>query len=262
MGGHVCPAADAAVLRPGDAAVGVDEADGTRLVRCVRCDLWLRIDPPPPATARYATLPPVGELDLPLRGEALRDLIVIRAIALERVLHVVVFASLALAAAAVQLKLPAVVGAATDALDGLQQTAANTSRGASNAFVVRELERLTRLRPGALTATIVVAAAYATLEAVEAVFLWRGRRWAEYLTVVATAGMLPFELWELSKGVSALKVVTLAINVAVLVWLVWRKRLFGLRGGAAAAVVVTDWDAILSSPLTPGATARLRRPAG
>src|SRR5205085_11504877 len=76
------------------------------------------------------------------------------------------------------------------------------------------------------------ATASALLEGVEAVGLWRQRRWAEYLTAIATAGFLPFELHELAKRVSIGRVLALVINLAVLVYLLWAKRLFGIRGGA------------------------------
>ncbi len=75
---------------------------------------------------------------------------------------------------------------------------------------------------------------YAVVEGVEAVGLWRERRWAEYLTAAATVGFLPFEIIELSKRVTAFRIGALALNLAVLAWLVWNKRLFGIRGGAAA----------------------------
>ena len=257
MRGHVAPAADVAKLTEADAALGVDLPDDTRIVRCLRCDVWLRLRTPDPASCAHPTMPPLDPASLPLRGQGLRDLIVLRAIAIERSLHVLLFGSIALVALIVQLKLPAVLDAATDALDGLRQAVVSTARGGGHRFLERELSELADLRPGALWALIGVSLGYAALEAVEAVFLWRGRRWAEYLTVVATAGLLPLELWELSRGVSLFKVVTLVLNVAILVWLVWHKRLFGLRGGTAAAEHPTDWDALLSSPLTPDVATRL-----
>ena len=45
--------------------------------------------------------------------------------------------------------------------------------------------------------------------------LWLGRRWAEYLTLVATVGLLIPEILELTKSISVLKLVTLVVNVAV-----------------------------------------------
>ena len=60
--------------------------------------------------------------------------------------------------------------------------------------------------------------------------LWFSKRWAEYLTLVATVLLIPIEVYELSLSVSVFKVLTLVINVAIAVYLLLAKRLFGLRG--------------------------------
>lgn len=59
-------------------------------------------------------------------------------------------------------------------------------------------------------------------------------REAEYLTFAETGLLVPFEIYELTKTVSYLKILTLVINLAVVVYLLLRHRLFGLRGGATA----------------------------
>lgn len=64
--------------------------------------------------------------------------------------------------------------------------------------------------------------------------LWYQRRWAEYLTFIATALFLPLEVYELTSTVSPFKVTALLINLAIVIYLVSAKRLFGIRGGAAA----------------------------
>ena len=68
----------------------------------------------------------------------------------------------------------------------------------------------------------------------EAVGLWYQRRWAEYLTFVATTVFLPYEIYELAQKVSLLKILALFINIAIAAYLLYAKRLFGLRGGAEA----------------------------
>ena len=45
-------------------------------------------------------------------------------------------------------------------------------------------------------------AAYSVLEGVEAVGLWLGKRWAEYLTFVSTIVLVPYEIHELTKSVT------------------------------------------------------------
>lgn len=80
------------------------------------------------------------------------------------------------------------------------------------------------------------------LELVEAVGLWWARRWAEYLTFVATALLLIPEVYELTETISATKIITMLINLAVLAYLLFAKRLFGLRGGGAAEAAEHDRD--------------------
>jgi uncharacterized membrane protein (DUF2068 family) len=120
---------------------------------------------------------------------------------------------------------------ARDILDATQRGIAGTGQGASNSFFVRELQKFVHLRRGGLQVLFVTACVYAVVEGVEAVGLWRQRRWAEYLTALATAGFLPFELHELSKRVTAGRVIALVVNVAVLFYLLWAKHLFGIGGG-------------------------------
>ena len=101
-----------------------------------------------------------------------------------------------------------------------------------------------------------LACAYAALYATEGVGLWLQKRWAEYLTFIATTLLLPVEIYELSRRFSVLKVITLIINLAVVAYLLYAKRLFGLRGGAAAEHEERErdagWPAIERA--TPGAS--------
>ena len=70
----------------------------------------------------------------------------------------------------------------------------------------------------------IVAFLYAGLFAVEGVGLWRSKRWAEYLTIIATASLVPFEVYELIRHVSWPRVATLGINLLVVGYLIWRVR--------------------------------------
>ena len=100
-----------------------------------------------------------------------------------------------------------------------------------------------------------VLAGYALLEGVEALGLWWGRRWAEYLTFIATAVLLVPEVYELTGTVTPGKVITLLINLAVVVYLLIPKRLFGLRGGSQAEAAEREadsgWAALEATLPTP-----------
>jgi uncharacterized membrane protein (DUF2068 family) len=60
------------------------------------------------------------------------------------------------------------------------------------------------------------------------------KRWAEYLTFIATTILLPLEIYEIIHKQSVLKIIGFIINLAVVFYLLFDKRLFGLRGGGAA----------------------------
>jgi uncharacterized membrane protein (DUF2068 family) len=77
-----------------------------------------------------------------------------------------------------------------------------------------------------LTLLAVSAILYAALEATEGIGLALRRRWAEYLTVIATGVLIPYEAYEVLTRPTLLKVGALLLNLAVVGYLAYRKRLF------------------------------------
>jgi uncharacterized membrane protein (DUF2068 family) len=228
--GHLLAGTDAAAVRPED-DVFVRELGGLRWHRCLRCDAWV---PGTAAASPARPYPPErAEIELPLRGRPLREQYVLRLIAIERVLHFLVLGVLAVAiflfAANRSLLRRDFVRIVIDLQGGVGGPVHNTSGS-----VEHELTRLFSISTRTLVITGVLVAAYALLEGVEAVGLWRGLRWAAYLTFVATTLLVPLEVYEIIHKPTALKAITLVINLAIVVYLVYTKRLFGVRGGARA----------------------------
>ena len=83
------------------------------------------------------------------------------------------------------------------------------------------VDKVADLSPHNLELVAGLALAYASLYVVEGVGLWMRKRWAEYLTTIMTASMIPFEIYELSHGVSIGKVIAIAINVAIVIYLIY-----------------------------------------
>jgi uncharacterized membrane protein (DUF2068 family) len=77
-----------------------------------------------------------------------------------------------------------------------------------------------------VTTLAIGAIAYALLEGTEGVGLAMRRRWAEYLTVLATGVLIPYEAYEVVHHATLFKVGALLLNVAVVGYLAYRKRLF------------------------------------
>ncbi|MDX6583804.1 MAG: hypothetical protein QOI10_2988 [Solirubrobacterales bacterium] len=256
LSGHELAGLGAAEL-PDEDAIFAREVDGVRWHRCLRCDGWLPFAPPVAPTMRRP--PGRGEIELPLRGRPLRDRIVLRAIAIDRALHFLILSALSagvflIASNEVDLrdKFYAVLGALHGGLGG--------PTAESNGRFVDRIEHLLNLPHDKLQLIGLALAAYALVQGAEAVGLWLQRRWAEYLAVVSTSAFLPIEIYELIDGVTVLKVLALVINLAIVVYLLFAKRLFGLRGGAAADEALRErdvgWQALVDT--APEARARSR----
>ena len=227
--GHELLGTDAAALRAEDGLFARDSG-GLRWYRCLRCDSWVALCPP--ERPRVPHPPSREEISLPLRGRPLRDRYVLRLIAVDRVIHFLVLSALATVIFLFATNKAALNADFTKILNDLQGGLSGSVN--SNHGIVHDLHNLFAISIANLYVAGTAVAAYALLEGTEAVGLWLGRRWAEYLTFLATVIFVPYEIYELTKSVSALKVLALVINLAIVAYLLIAKRLFGLRGGGKA----------------------------
>ena len=90
--GHALVGTDVAHIDPEDAMLA-RERDGVRWYRCLRCDAWIA-DAVPTDPSRDR-MPERDEIELPAPGPMLRDRYVLRLIAVDRAIHVIVLTMLA-----------------------------------------------------------------------------------------------------------------------------------------------------------------------
>ncbi|MES1210348.1 MAG: DUF2127 domain-containing protein [Pseudomonadota bacterium] len=64
----------------------------------------------------------------------------------------------------------------------------------------------------------------AALSSVEGYALWRGYTWGEWLVVATTSGLIPFEIYALTRHLRAGRVVLLLLNLVIVAYLVNRAR--------------------------------------
>ncbi len=247
--GHVTPGADAAMLRPEDDAVAVDVAGpaAQRFARCLRCDTWLNVQPPDADHARWQFLPPISDLALPRRGKQLQDAILLRFIAINKAMHAAAFGLLAVTLGVITLKLPLLKNSAEDLESMVNGALDSAGRNPARQAIATGAHRVLGLDAHDIHVLLGLAMLYTVVESIEAIGLWKERRWAEYVTAIATAGFLPLELVELFHRVTVMRIGALVINIAMLVWLVWNKHLFGIRGGEHSLHERTSWADILST---------------
>lgn len=94
-------------------------------------------------------------------------------------------------------------------------------------LVLRALSYVQGLGTDKLHLVIVITVASTAVVLTEGIGLWMRLRWAEWITVVATTSLIPFELWELFSrppGHRLTVVATLLVNVLIAAYLALRLR--------------------------------------
>ncbi len=220
--GHLTYAPDEPDLRR---RVEASSAVG-ELWRCLRCGDFVLGGPR--ATGPAASAP------VPTRGKALRQIFVLRLLGTERILRAILLLGGAYAVLRFRSSEATLQQVFTKDLPAARPLADRLGFNLDNSSLVNAVHKALTARPATLALIAALVAGYGLLELVEGVGLWLLKRWAEYLTVVATAVFLPLEVHELLKQVTATRAVAFVINVAVVVYLLVAKRLFGIRGGKSA----------------------------
>ena len=220
-----CALAGHATYAPDEDALAARLSGSTGLGevwRCLRCGEYTLGEPHGRGHADHAPMI--------MRGRALRQAIIIRALAVERLFRAVV---IGLAAYAVW-KFRGVRGSIQDTLDRDLPIFRAAGFKVDQMTAVHELEKALAAKPSTLALLTLMLVAYTLLEIVEGVGLWLLKRWGEYFAVVATSVFLPLEIHDLAKGITMTRLVTFTINVGAVIYLLISKRLFGLRGGRKA----------------------------
>jgi uncharacterized membrane protein (DUF2068 family) len=96
--------------------------------------------------------------------------------------------------------------------------------GLEHRIVSQLLEWFSGLSVTRIHALRIVTLAYAAIFAIEGIGLWMEKRWAEWLTTIITASLIPLEAWEIVLRPTVGKALILLANVAVVGYLVWHVR--------------------------------------
>lgn len=194
--------------------------------RCLRCGSFVVADPRGSG--------PADQAPVVLRGTALRDAAILRLLALERAIRGVLLVLLAYGVYRFNGSRQALRQVFDTYLPLLRPVADRLGFNLESTGPVRLIEKALNAQHSTLVMVSAGVLAYGVLELVEAVGLWLMRRWGEYVAVVGTSVFIPLEVYEIVETVTWLRAVALALNVFAVVYLLWTKRLFGIRGGHAA----------------------------
>jgi uncharacterized membrane protein (DUF2068 family) len=92
--------------------------------------------------------------------------------------------------------------------------------GLEHKVVTWLLEWFSGLSASRVHALRMVTLAYAAVFAIEGIGLWMRKRWAEWMTTIITASLIPLELWELFNSPNIGKAAVFVANVAIVVILI------------------------------------------
>ena len=93
-----------------------------------------------------------------------------------------------------------------------------------NRYIHRLLSRAFAVSPSQLKEASVGTFVYAGLLLTEGTGLSLRKRWAEYFTIITTAGLIPLEVYEIHRHLTATKIAVLLINAAIVIYLIVRVR--------------------------------------
>ncbi|MCW2599861.1 MAG: putative rane protein [Frankiales bacterium] len=194
--------------------------------RCLRCADFVVGEPHGSGPANQA--PTV------LRGKALKDATILRLLAVERFIRGLLLLALAYGVWYFKNAKTSIQQTFNQVIPAAEPLARIFNYDLDASPTVDRLRHLLASNQHTLNLVIAGLLAYAVLQIVEGVGLFLLKRWGEYVAVIGTSAFLPLEVYELTHQVSVLKVLALVINLAAVFYLVYSKRLFGVRGGRAA----------------------------
>lgn len=177
---------------------------------------------------------PADDAPVPRRGAQIREAVVMRLLAIERFIRAIVLFAVTYGIWKFDGSRDSVQRSVNKYLPVLHDLSRRMNVDLVDAAPMRLINRALHTGHHTLVLVTLAVLGYGLVELAEGIGLWVMKRWGEYVAVVGTSVFLPLEVYELTEKFSVLKIITLLINLALVVWLVWSKRLFGLRGGTQA----------------------------
>ena len=221
--GHVTYEPDEPGLRDRLAA----ESAGGTTWRCLRCGDFV-----PPGEEHGKG--PAADAPLVARGKALRSALILRVFAVERFLRFLVFGGAAYGIWRFQQDRAGIQHTFNDALPAIRDLYRDLGFNVNNSKLIGLIQHAFTLNSRTITYLAIGLACYAVIELVEGIGLWQGKRWGEYFAVVATSVFIPYEIYDLTVKITWLRAAAFAVNLLLVGYLVWTRRLFGVRGGGKA----------------------------
>ena len=221
--------------------------------RCLRCGTFVTGEPQGSGPAAQA---PAVRRDKEVRGA-----FILRVFAIERFVRFLGAGALAVVVWRLGSSRDSIEDAFQRDLPALRTLFHQVGYNIDNSKLSGLIHKALTLSPTTIKLVAGGLALYAVIEVIEGVGLWLARRWGEYFAMVATSLGLPFEVYELVGKVTVTKSLLFAVNLALVLYLVITKRLFGLRGGKHAYEARLRSESIMEAAIEAAAADSDEAPA-
>lgn len=202
------------------------ESAGQESWRCLRCATFV---PGKPALRGPAAAAPRV-----LRDAELRSALILRLFAVERFVRAIVLGVIAYEVWRLKYARSSMEQAFDHAVPVVGSLLRGFGYNVNHSRLVGFIQHAFTLNQRTLTWLALALVAYTIIEIAESTSLWLLRRWGEYFAMVATSAFIPYEIYELASKITTLRLLAFAINVLLVVYLIFTKRLLGVRGGKKA----------------------------
>jgi uncharacterized membrane protein (DUF2068 family) len=229
--GHVTYAPDEPHLREHMRA----DTGSAELWQCLRCGSYVPVEPD--------GMGPAADAPSIRRGKEIRSDLILKLFAIERAIRFVIFGAVAFGiwrfassrsiTQAINKDIPIIRDFAKELGFTL------------NHALLEKIESLLHVTSSNLRLLALGVTGLAIVSGIEAFALWQAKRWGEYFAMIATSLGLPFEIYELAKAVTITKVILFVLNLLLVAYLVYSRRLFGARGGKEAYEARLRADSVL-----------------
>jgi uncharacterized membrane protein (DUF2068 family) len=229
------------------------ETGRAELWQCLRCGTYVSGEPHGSGPA----------IDAPAirRGKEIRGDLILKLFAIERGIRFVIFGAVAFGiwrfansrsiAQAINKDIP------------LIRDFAKQLGFTLNHALLEKIQSLLHINSSNLRLLALGVTGLAVVSGIEAFALWQAKRWGEYFAMIVTSLGLPFEIYELSKAVTIIKIILFVLNLLLVAYLVYTRRLFGARGGKEAYEARLRADSVLDDADKAAAARRqAEQPAG
>ena len=216
--------------------------------QCLRCGSFVAGEPSLSGPAARAPTVP--------RGKEIRSKLILRLFAVERFIRGVVAGLLAYALWHFRDSQVSISRTFDQKLPLVRDLFRQLGFNITNSKFVGLLQHALTLSSRTLVLIAVGLAVYTVIELIEGVGLWLARRWGEYFAFVATSLGLPIEIYDLSRKITVTAFALFAVNLALVLYLVLTKRLFGVRGGKKAYDARLRSESVLERAVLAAAAVR------